>query len=123
MQIPRANMDAAVLEEVSIPLWRTLFDAVGWPASLSAHRTGQLTHDDILQALDGDLNEELLLALEALQSLGTPEGRDSIAAIMSDRHMPLDALPHDLGAPEFAIHLFLKQRDGGAFADVFAKAQ
>jgi hypothetical protein len=116
-------MDAAVLEEVSIPLWRTLFDAVGWPASLASKGTGQLTHDDIFQALDGDLNEELLLALETLQNLGTREGRESIAAVMSDRHMPLDALPHDLGAPEFALHLFLKQRDGGAFADVFAKAQ
>ena len=77
----------------------TFHDAVGWPTSLASKRTGPLTHDDIVQALDGDLNEELLLALETLQNLGTREGRESIAAVMSDRHMPLDALPHNLGAP------------------------
>ncbi|MGE3342798.1 MAG: hypothetical protein AB7L71_05115 [Vicinamibacterales bacterium] len=123
MQIKRANTDASIIEQVSLPLWRTLFDAVGWPDSLISKRTGQLTYDDVHQALDGDLNEDTLLALETLQNLGTREGRESIATVMSDRHMPLDALPHDLGAPEYALHLFLKQREGGAFADVFAKAQ
>jgi hypothetical protein len=29
MQIPLANIDSAVLEEVSIPLWTELFEAVG----------------------------------------------------------------------------------------------
>lgn len=122
MQIKRANTDASIIEQVSLPLWRTLFDAVGWPGNLTA-KGGELTYDAIHQALDGDLSEELLLALETLQNLGTREGRESIATLMSDRHMPLDALPHDLGAPEYALHLFLKQLEGGPFADVFVKAQ
>lgn len=122
MQIKRANTDASVIEQVSLASWRTLFDAVGWPGSLSSQRTGQLTYDDLHQALDGDLNEELLLALETLQNLGTHAGRESIATLMHDGHMPLDAFPQDLGAPEFALHLFLKQREGGAFADIFTKA-
>jgi len=124
MQIPLANMDSAVLEEVSIPLWTKLFDAVGWPDSLRPKRTATFTHDDVLKAFQSDpLTEELLLALETLQNLGTSEGRESILAVMSDRHIPLDALPHGLGEREFALHLFLKQREDGAFADVFSKAQ
>lgn len=124
MQIPLANMDAAVLEEVSIPLWTRLFDAVGWPSSLAVKRTIPFTHDDVLNAFQSDpLSEDLLLALETLQIVGTPVGRESVAAVMSDRHIPLDALPHDLGEREFALHVFLKQREDAAFVDVLARVQ
>lgn len=124
MQIPLANMDAAILEEVSIPLWTRLFDAVGWPSSLPAKGAATFSHDDVLNALQSDaLSDELLLALETLQIVGTPAGRESVAAVMSDRHIPLNALPYDLGEREFALHVFLKQREDAAFVDVLARVQ
>jgi hypothetical protein len=124
MQIPLAHMDSAVLEEVPIPLWTELFEAVGWPQSLAPKRATTFTYDDVLAAIQSDrLNDELLLALETLHRLGTPEGRETINAVMSDRHIPLDALPHDLGERELALRLFLKQRGDGALAEVFSRAQ
>src|SRR5688572_16415736 len=106
MQIPLAYMDSAVLEEVPIPLWTKLFDTVGWPESLAPKRTTTFTHDDVLEALQRDrLNDELLLALETLHNLGTPQGRETISGVMSDRHIPLDALPHDVGERELALYL------------------
>lgn len=123
MQIPLAHMDSAVLEEVSIPLWKELFDAVGWPSSLAPKHAAGFTHDELLDALQRDaLEDELLVALETLHNLGTPEGRETINAVLSDRHVPLDALPHGVGEREFAVHLFLKQRDDGAIAEVFTRA-
>jgi len=123
MQIPLAYIDSAVLEAVAIPLWTELFDAVGWPQSLAAKRT-TFGHDDLLEAIQRDpLSDELLLALETLRNLGTPEGRETINAVMSDRHIPLNTLPPDAGEGELAIRLFLKQREDGALAEVFARAQ
>jgi hypothetical protein len=123
MQIPLAYMDSAVLEEVPLPLWTELFEAVGWPESLAAKRS-IFTHDDLLEAIQRDrLSDELLLALETLQNLGTPQGRETIAAVMNDRHIPLDALPHGGGERELALRLFLKQREDGALAEVFSRAQ
>jgi hypothetical protein len=124
MQIPLANMDSSVLEEVSIPLWTALFEAVGWPASLRSKQAAGFTHDDLLEAFRRDeLGDELLLALETLHTLGTATGRDAINAIMSDRHVPLDALPHGLGERELALRLFLKQREDAALAEVFSRVQ
>lgn len=124
MQIPLANMDSAVLEEVPIPLWTELFEAVGWPDSLASKKKAGFTHDDLLEALQRDaLNDELLLALETLHDLGTPEGRETINAVMADRRIPLNALPHGLGERELALRLFLKQRADGALAEVLSRAQ
>jgi hypothetical protein len=124
MQIPLANIDSAVLEEVSIPLWTELFEAVGWPGSLAAKKKTGFTHDDLLEAFQGGTpNDELLLALETLHELGTPKGRETINAVITDRHLPLDALPHGLGERELALRLFLKQRQDGAFAEVLSRAQ
>ncbi len=123
MQIPLAYIDSVVLEGVPIPLWTELFDAVGWPVSIAPKRTA-FTHDDIVVAFQRDaLDGELLLAIETLNKLGTPQGRETINAVMSDRHVPLDALPHDAGEQELALRLFLKQRDDGALAEVFSRAQ
>lgn len=123
MQIPLAYIDSVVLEGVPIPLWAELFDAVGWPESLAPKRKA-FTHDDVVAAFQRDvLNGELLLALETLNKLGTPQGRETINAVMSDRHVPLDALPHGAGEQELAMRLFLKQREDGALAEVLSRAQ
>ena len=83
MQIPLAYIDSAVLEEVPVSLWTELFEAVGWPESLAAKRT-TFTHDDVLGAIQRDvLSDELLLALETLHNLGTPEGREAQEAAAS----------------------------------------
>jgi hypothetical protein len=124
MQVPLAYADSAALEEVSIPLWRTLFDTVGWPPSLAPKKADGFTYDDLLDTLQRDTpNDELAQALETIDVLGTPEGREAINGVMDDRHVSLDGMPQDVGPREFAIHLFLKQREDGAVAEVFSRAQ
>jgi hypothetical protein len=123
MQIPLALADPVVIEEVSLSLWRELFDAIDWPTSLRG-KGESLTHSDIVSAFHQDvLSDELLLAVEALHTLGTPEGRDSIAAMLADRQVPSGTLPQGLGERELALRLFLAQRNDGALAEVFSRAQ
>lgn len=123
MQIRLAFADPVVIEEVSLPLWRELFDAVGWPPSLRG-KSESLTHEDILMALQGDgQSDELLQAIETLHDLGTPEGREAISALLADRQVPAGTLPQGIGERELALRLFLLQRSDGALAEVFTRAQ
>lgn len=123
MQSSFASINSVVLEEVSIPLWRELFDAIGWPPSIVG--TGHLlTHESVMNALHRDsLSDELLLAIEAIDDLGTPAGRETITAQLIDRQIPPDVLPPNLGEREFALRLFIAQRGNGALAEVFSRAQ
>ncbi|MCI0665847.1 MAG: hypothetical protein L0220_32730 [Acidobacteria bacterium] len=123
MQIPLAFADPAVIEEVSLPLWRELFDALGWPASLLG-KSESLTHDLIVSSFQSDaLSDELLQAIETVHDLGTPEGRETISALLADRQIPSITLPQGLGERELALRLFLSQRSDGALAEVFSRAQ
>jgi hypothetical protein len=123
MQLPLVFLDAAVIEEVPIPLWRRIFAAVGWPATL-ADKEDSFTHEDLLRALQrDDLSDELLLALETLHTLGTGAGRDAITSAMTDRRAETTLLPAGAGDREFALHLFLAQRENAVAAEVFARAQ
>lgn len=118
-----AFIDPVVVEEVSLPLWRELFEAIGWPASLSGKREA-FTYDDIHAALDRDtLSDELLLALETFHDLGTVAGREAIAAILTERQISADTLPQGLGERDLAVWFFLKQRNDDALAEVCARAQ
>jgi hypothetical protein len=123
MQIPLAFIDSVVIEEVSLPLWRELFDAIGWPESLDG-KGESLTHDEILLAFQKDTpGDELLQALETIDNLGTPEGRETIGGLLIDRQIPPGTLPQDIGERELAVRLFLAQRSDGSLAEVFARAQ
>lgn len=123
MQLPLAYLDASVIEEIPIDLWRQVFDAVGWPASLVGVRD-TMGYTEILHAMERDSpSDELLQALEVLHSLGTEAGRDAIVAAMHDRRVNITMLPETSGEREFAVHLFLGQRNSAALAEVFACAQ
>ncbi|RNL64480.1 hypothetical protein [Zhongshania marina] len=123
MQIPLALADPVVIEEVSLPLWRELFDALGWPAGLSG-KGDSLTHEEIMSAFQRDIpSDELLQAIESIHDLGTPEGREAISELLTDRQVPIGTLPKDVGERELAVHLFLAQRNNGALAEVFSRAQ
>lgn len=123
MQPSIAFINPVVIEEVSLPLWRELFDAIGWPSSI-ASAGDSLTHESITDALQRDLpSDELLVALETLDVLGTRTGRETITALLNDRQIAPDALPPDLGERELALRLFMEQRSNGALADVFSRAQ
>lgn len=123
MKISLAFTDLSVIEEVSLPLWCELFDAVGWVESLRG-RGDSMTHDEIVSALQQDtLSNELLQALETLHDLGTPEGRDAISMLLVDRQVSPTVLPQGLGERELALRLFLAQRTDGALAEVFSRAQ
>ena len=123
MQVPLAHLDASVIEEVSLDLWRELFDAVGWPVSLAGKKR-EFSHEDVLQAFEqGESNDDLLLALEALNELGTEVGREAIVDAMNDRHVAVGILPEASSEREFALRLYLGQRSDASLADVFARAQ
>ena len=122
MQLPLAFLDAGVIESVPVDSWRQLFDAIGYPASLSGRN--EITHAGIIQALTVDeLSDELLQALEVLSTLGTDDGREAIALAMTDRRVPADALPQGVSELELALSLFLAQRNDAAMTEVFVRAQ
>src|SRR5437867_10490833 len=122
MQMPLLFVDRAIIEEIPLDGWRVLFDALGWPQSLTS-KLASLTHEDIAQALPKDNTDELLQALETLQALGTQAGREAIVTAMQDRHVPLDSLPQDMGERELALRLYLAQRSDAGLADVYERAQ
>ena len=123
MQPSFVFINSVVIEEVALPLWRELFDAIGWPPSVNG-KGEAVTHEDILNALNHDPpSGDLLMALEALDDLGTPAGRETITTQLNDRQIPAGVLPQDLGERELALRLFMAQRTNGALAEVFARAQ
>ena len=123
MQLPLMYLDASVIEEVPLSLWRDVFATVGWPASLG-DKEGRCTHGDVLEALrNDDLAADLLYVLEILHTLGTEAGREAITSVMSERHVQLDTLPAGASERELAIRLYLAQRADAALADVLARAQ
>jgi hypothetical protein len=123
MALPLAHLDSAVIEEVAIDVWKEVFEATGWPASL-ATKQSSFGHEDIVSALhQDDLSDELLHALETLHGLGTEAGRDAIVSAMNDRSMPLDTLPQNTGEREFSLRFYLAQRKDVSLVDVFARAQ
>lgn len=123
MQLPLAFLDAAVVEEVPIDLWRRTFDVVGWPTSLRP-RAETFTHGDVLRAFEHDEpTDDLLQFLEVLHTLGTAGGADAIQMALEDQRVSRDVLPLGAGERELAVHLFLAQREDASLADVFARAQ
>jgi hypothetical protein len=123
LSLPLAFLDSAVVEEIPIARWRELFSAIGWPASLQS-KIDSFGHDDVLAAFQSDEpSDGLLQALEAIHELGTESGRGAIEAAMSDRKVPIGALPKELGEREYALTLFVQQRNDASLADVFSRAQ
>ena len=123
MQLPLALLDAAVIEEVPVDLWKDVFDVVGWPPSL-ASQNGSFGHEDILRAFDRDPpSDSLLQVLEVLHTLGTEAGRDAIQTAMQDRHVSSNGLPANNGDKEFALRFYIAQRSDASLADVFVRAQ
>lgn len=123
MKLPLAYLDATFLEEVPLPLWRDVFDAVGWLSSLEGKKQS-FTHTDLLEAFAADApTEELLEAMEALHVFGSEVGRNAVATALADCHAASDALPAGLGERELALQLFLRPRSDAVLAEVFIRAQ
>lgn len=123
MQLPLAYLDATVVEEVPVALWQQLFDAIGWPPSLDRERAA-LTHASVLDAFDHDPpSDELLQALEALDTLGTEAGGEAIMGALQDQRLSPNVLAPGGSARELALQLYLAQRTDAAMANVFSRAQ
>jgi hypothetical protein len=123
MQLPLVYLDASAIEEVSLDLWRDVFEAFGWPTSLR-DKPDTFVHDDVREALLTDkLPDGLLHALETLHTLGTEQGQEAIVSTMRDRRVPLDRFDGQSGEREFALRFLLAQRSDASLADVFARAQ
>lgn len=123
MSLPLAYLDAAVVEEVPIDLWRQVFDQVGWPASLDSRRQ-TLSHAAIVDAFARDeATDEMLQLFEVLHTLGTDAGVDAIQAALDDQRIPNGLLPTGASERELVVHLFLAQRKNASLAEVFARAQ
>ena len=112
-----------MIDEIPPEAWADLFEAAGWPASLAEER-GTPRHGQIVTALtDDDLSDELLEALDVLETLGTSAGRAAIEAALADQHLLPDFLPPNEGDRVYALRLFIGQRQDTALADVLARAQ
>ena len=123
MQLTLAYLDASAIEEVPLALWRQVFEALGWPASLG-DKQATFTHDDVRNAIrNDDLTDNLLYALETLHTLGTEAGREAITSVMTERHVQLDDLPDGASERELSMRLYLAQRGDASLADVLARAQ
>ncbi len=123
MQLALAYLDASAIEEVPLTLWRDVFDAYGWPASL-ADKRDTFSHTDLQGALrDDDLSDGLRHGLETIHTLGTEPGREAIVSAMNARGVRLKELPPETSARELAMHLYMAQRGDASLADVFARAQ
>src|ERR1043165_6696017 len=123
MPLPLAYLDAAAIEEISVEIWKDLFDVVGWPLSLASIRES-FGHKDVLHSLKQDEpTDNLLEALEVLESLGTEAGREAILTAIRDRSVASDALPAGGGEREFALRFYIAQRANRSLADVFVRAQ
>ena len=123
MQLPLLYLDASVIEEVPLTLWREAFEAFGWPTSLAGKRPS-FTHNDVQDAIRNDnLTDNLLQALEALHTLGTEAGREAITSVMSERRVQLHELSDGTSERELAMQLYLAQRRNASLADVFARVQ
>lgn len=123
MQLSISLMDSSAVEEVSLDLWRCLFDAVGWPATLATGKE-EICHSHVAEALQRDsLGDELLQAIEAIHVLGTESGAEAIIRALDDQHMASTILVDGLGERELALQLFLAQRADAAMAEVFLRAR
>ena len=123
LQLPIAYLDAAAIEEVPIDVWKDVFDVVGWPPSLTSMR-GSFGHKDVVRAFGQDEpTDDLLLALEVLETLGTEAGREAIMSAVQDRGASSGALPTGKGEREFALRFYIAQRTDASLADAFVRAQ
>jgi hypothetical protein len=123
MPLPLYLNDRVVLDEVPLSLWTALFDAVGWPSSLTLAKE-DVTHAQIADAFEKDsLHEEHQVLLDALHYLGTSEGAEFIQQVLQEQRVAFDQLPAGSSARELAAHLFLAQRTDRRLADVFKRAQ
>ncbi len=111
------------IQEVTVELWKEVFEATGWPSSLATIKNS-FGHEEIIQALQQEApSDELLHALETLHEFGTEAGRDAIVAAMNDQSIPLDILPKGTGEREFSLRFYLAQRENARLVDIFARAQ
>lgn len=121
MQLPLAYLDASAIEEIPLEVWSDLFERVGWPGSV---RPDRFDHDSIRDSLQRDEpSDQLLLALEAIHSLGTGEGREALLEAVGDRCVAVERLPSDCGDREFAARLFVLQLSESDVSDAFVRAQ
>jgi hypothetical protein len=123
MTLPLAYLDVAAIEEVPVEVWTDVFEATGWPTSLTGKKNS-IAHADIVEAFRVDQpSDELLHALETLHEFGSEAGRDAIVTAMNDRHIPLIRIAENSGEKEFSLRFYLAQRKDAALVDVFARAQ
>lgn len=118
--IPLDLFDAIAIEEVSDPLWKRIFDAIGYPVGLNA-RT--FTTKALVDRLNVDgATEELIDLLRTINELGTDDGVEAMKQVA-------DAHTTDLGtitkcAPrDAAAELWLAQHARPELREVYARVQ
>lgn len=99
---PTEFLDLAWLEQATAEQWARLFNATGWPSSLTRK---SVSHDKILQALQGDqLHDSLLDALQLAYDLATPEGIEELLHTSGSQHLAAA----DLGDTQHPVPLLFE---------------
>jgi hypothetical protein len=109
--------DIAVLRELSLDAWKSVFTAAGEPARAAT------SYEDLWRSLTTDApGEELQDALEVIHELGTDAGRELLTSAANDQQVPLGAID-DEPARELAARIWRESRTSEPLAEVLSRAQ
>lgn len=118
--LPTSFHNVTSLMEVSLETWRAVITASGESARLGG---AALTHEDLWQSLTTvSPGADLLDALEAIQELGTDQGRDLLSNAADDQQVQLGAVD-DVPARELAARVWLQSRTDSGVAQVLVRAR
>ena len=104
--LPAPLQDSALFMEVEIATWRALLDANGEAARFSGR---EFTHQELIASLvNGEIQPAFFSALEAIEELGTDDGRAHIQQVASDQNVSLTISASDVPPREFVARLLLQ---------------
>jgi hypothetical protein len=118
--LPTSFHDVTSLMEIDVETWRALIAAAHESARLDG---AVLNHDALWHSLTTTTpGPDLLDALEAIQELGTDQGRDLLSNAADDQQVPLGPID-DVPARELAARVWTASRTDEALAQVLVRAR
>ncbi len=118
--LPIPFQDHSFLMEVSQTTWCKLLDAARETARLEMN----LSLQDLVASFANDPpGPDLFSALELIQELGTPDGREHVEQVAEDQQLTLDESLSDSPAREFIAQLWVQSRTDSALTELLLRAQ
>ncbi len=119
--LPTLLQDQSTLIEVSLPTWRSLFDACGEPTRF---RDRSFSHQELTPSFVATPpGATLFAAISLIQEMGTDDGRTHIEQVAADMQIAFDRALSSHTARELIAHLAIRSQSEAAFADLLIRAQ